>query len=151
MSSKKYAAPLSLDLGPSRSLSWLLFSLHGAGYIALWSLPLPWFIPLFGSIPMYFSLRNALGCHARRSAPTALRSVGWSANGDWRLTRTDGSSATAELLGDSFVHPVLTVLNFRIVGTRRRESAVIMRDTLAPEPFRQLRVRIKLEARNSAE
>lgn len=112
---------------------------------------MPWLIPLLGGIPMYFSLRNSIGRHARRSAPTALRSAGWSANGDWRLTRTDGSSVTAELLGDSFVHPVLTVLNFRIVGTRRRESAVIMRDTLAPEPFRQLRVRIKLEARNSAE
>jgi len=75
----------------------------------------------------------------------------WDTNDVWHLTRRDGSETKADLQGDSFVHPALTVLNFRVAGTRRRESAVIMPDTLAVDLFRKLRVRIKLHGRNSVE
>lgn len=150
MSSAKYAAPLLLELGPSRNLTGFLLAIYVAGYAALWTLPLPWFLPLLAGAPLYLNMRSTFKRYGTRNHPMAIRSVLWDAKGDWHLTRVDKSIVKAELMGDSFVHPALTVLNFRVVGNRRSESAVIVSDMIAANAFRQLRVRIKLGARNEA-
>jgi hypothetical protein len=70
------------------------------------------------------------------------------ADGAWQIHLTDGSAHQANLLPDSYLHPELMVLNFRL-GTGKRRSVVLVRDSADNTSLRRLRVALALRVRES--
>jgi hypothetical protein len=97
-------------------------------------------VALGGLIVLSWLWNHAL--HAARRADRSLVSLVWLADGEWRLTERGGATRSGRLRWDSYAHPWLTVLNF--TGARRC-SVVLLPDSLDPETFRRLRVRLGLQ------
>ena len=68
----------------------------------------------------------------------------WHAEGGWTLYDGAGRSSSAELLGSSYVHVHLLVLNFRLKNGRRR-TRILLGDELDAELMRRLRARLLVE------
>jgi hypothetical protein len=141
MSSTRYAAPLRLDLRRSRRLALYLIAAH-AGALAL--VPL---LPL-GSLTGLLLAVLILLCLVRNYSARVLMRGGhdivalvWAREGDWRLLERGGRMHVCHVQPGSYVFPGLTVLNF--TGARRC-SIVLLPDSLAPDTFRRLRVRLGL-------
>ncbi|MCC6302586.1 MAG: hypothetical protein IT489_07280 [Gammaproteobacteria bacterium] len=148
MSSSRYAAPLRLELHPSRRLAAYLALTHG-GALAL----LLW-LPLGAAAGGLLALLIVL-CFARSYASRVLMRGGrdivalvWTRDGDWRLFERGGGERVCRLRADSHVHPALTVLNF---SGERRGSVVLLPDSLDGEAYRRLRVRLGLHGPGSTE
>jgi hypothetical protein len=148
MSSARYAAPLRLEPRRSRRLAIGLAAAHGGALVLLPLLPLGAFVAaaLGGLIILSWSWNHVL--HVARRADRSLVSLVWLADGEWRLTERGGATRTGRLRWDSYVHPWLTVLNF--TGARRC-SVVLLPDSLDPETFRRLRVRLGLQGMAATE
>ena len=130
-------------LQPSRYLAAMLITAHGATLVVLFSLALPiWAKAALASL-MLFSLMHHLRRNAWLSAPSA--SVALMLVGDRVVLITRGGEQFAgQLLHDSVVTPLVTVLNVLLQGTHIVRSVVILPDSLDAESFRQLRVWLKL-------
>lgn len=63
-------------------------------------------------------------------------------DGCWRLETGAGVILTAELI-DSYGHPVLIILNFRLEGNRHR-SLTLLPDSASPDSLRRLRVLLRI-------
>ena len=70
--------------------------------------------------------------------------IAWDANDEWLLFHQDGERSSALLLGDSYIHPKLTVLRFKVEGRFWAKSVVLLTDNVDLQAFRHLRVRLKL-------
>ena len=129
-------------LQPSRYLAAMLITAHGATLVVLFSLALPiWAKAALASL-MLFSLMHHLRRNAWLSAPSA--SVALMLVGDRVVLITRGGEQFAgQLLHDSVVTPLVTVLNVLLQGTHIVRSVVILPDSLDAESFRQLRVWLK--------
>lgn len=143
MSLNKYAAPLALEIAPSPRFALALACAHGGAAAVAMLLPLPyewlWVVTVFILVHGAYAIwRHAL----LRSASSVVR-VLWDTQDQWMLTRRDGVAFSAQLLPGSYLHPRLTVLNFK-VARWRRASVVIVPSRVAVEGFRQLRVRLML-------
>lgn len=149
MSFNKYAAPLRLDLQPSRRLALLLGGTHLGALMLLPFLPLPVVLQLGIGAVIALSLRHALGRYAFLSASPAITGLLWDAKGVWVLETRGGSQLAAQLQTDSVVQPGLVILNFRL-EERGRRSVVMLADSADPESLRRLRVRLRLEGCSSA-
>lgn len=140
-SSAKYATALSLEPRPSRWFALFLASTHcGAAGVVL-AAGLAWWADalLYTSIAAsaaYLHLRHAGLTHDR-----AVVHLTWTRHGDWRLTTADGTEHDADLQGDSYIHPWLVILNFRLA--KGRTSVVLFPDSLHEDDFRRLRVRLR--------
>lgn len=147
MSSTRYATPLVLEPRPSRWLISLSVFFH------MGTLPLivlfaewPWPLRVMLMSVVLLSLWLMLGKLAWRRSPGYIQRAMWQTGKDWRLMRCDGRTLTAELQPSSFLHPWLVVLNLRVEGRRLPISLVLARDSLDAASFRQLRVRLTVEA-----
>lgn len=152
MSPAGYARPLSIDLKPSRMLAGAAVCLHGGALLMIPWLPVSgWLVALLMSVVVISSVHMLAG-PTLRVRSKAIVAVQWRGDGSWRLRTRDGEEREARLLADSYVHPWLTVLNFRVSGCvyGRRCSLVLLPDSLEPERFRQLRVRLRLEGASAA-
>ncbi|SDA90498.1 toxin CptA [Pseudomonas sp. NFACC15-1] len=68
----------------------------------------------------------------------------------WQLwSRADGWRAV-QLRPDSLALPLIIVLRFRLQGERRVRSLCVLRDALAPDVHRRLRVRLRFSRRRWA-
>jgi len=63
--------------------------------------------------------------------------------GDWWIVDWQGQVKTAKLLGNSICSCYFVLLNFKEKGKKRRISAMIMSDAMAPDAFRRLRVHLQ--------
>ncbi len=142
MSSAGYAKPLSIEPEPSRLLAGAVVFLHGGALLMIPPLPLPaWLIVVLMFAVAISWVRVFAGpVLMRRGA--AIVCVQWRADGVWLLRRRDGGEQEAVLMADSYAHPWLTVLNFT---GEWRCSVVLLPDSIDPEVFRRLRVRLRLE------
>lgn len=147
MSSARYAAPLRLEPRRSRRLAVYLAAAHGGALILLPLLPLvmPVAAVLAGLIVLSWVWNQATHVLLRRDR--SIVSLVWLADDAWRLTERGGATRVCRLRWDSYVHPWLTVLNF--TGARRC-SVVLLPDSLDPETFRRLRVRLGLQGSDAA-
>ncbi|MGH8461214.1 MAG: protein YgfX [Stenotrophobium sp.] len=68
----------------------------------------------------------------------------WHAEGGWTLHDAVGRHSEATLLGNSYVHARLLVLNFRLKSGRRR-TRILLGDELDGELLRRLRARLLVE------
>ncbi|MGH8456066.1 MAG: protein YgfX [Stenotrophobium sp.] len=144
MSSNSFAATIDLQPRPSmRAFRWL-FWLHVTplALIPFAMQPGPMMWVLLGLIALsWMGLRRhpALGF-----GPKAITHLIWHAEGGWMLHDGAGRHSEAELLGNSYVHPKLLVLNFRLKSGRRR-TRLLLGDELDADLLRRLRARLAVE------
>lgn len=144
MSSQKFAAPLALEISPSWVFAALLLGAHGVALILTFLIPqLPMVVS--GVLAAVFAAHAGFSVsrHALLRAPRSVVRVLWNAADVWSLCLRDGTTLEAQLVPGSFVHPLLTVLNFRITRWRR-VSVVIFPGRVDAEMFRKLRVKLRL-------
>src|SRR3569832_93968 len=83
--------------------------------------------------------------HVSLTAARAVHAVLWISEGEWQLTRADGTVQEARLRRASYVQPALVVLRFRIDGGGR--CAVLSpADVVEAEAHRRLLVGLRLQA-----
>lgn len=151
MSSNSFVDTVDLTLRPSvRALQWL-FWLHVVPIallpFALQPGPILWVMlglfalswiglrrhPLFGFGPKALT---RLVLHVDNPGATDYGGV-------WSVYGARGQQASATLLGSSYLHPRLLVLNF-LLTTGERRSRAILGDEADPELLRRLRARLLL-------
>lgn len=135
-------APNFFKLSPSRICSLVLFSAYSLAILIIFMLPFSG----LAKTALAVLLVAALAYYLRRDAwlslsasPVALRIEGINIT---LLTRA-GSEVQGQILGDSVVTPVLTILNVLPQGKKRTRSVVIFPDSMDTERFRKLRVLLK--------
>lgn len=131
-----------IKLQPSYFLSVVLL----LGYILaiLTVLMLP--VVLLAKVAITFLLLSAAAYYCCRDAwlllPTSVIALRMRGNEVTLVTR-GGEEISGQVSGDSFVTPVLTILNIFRSGRIGRHSVVILPDSLDKESFRELRVSLK--------
>lgn len=127
-------------LRPSR---WLAVLLGAAGVIAcvlVAMLPiLLWGKLVFGAVAMLCTFYH-ISRHALLRMPGAITALEVSSEGAMRCMTRDGDWTNADVLGDSFVTPWLTVLNLRLPERRFARHLVVLPDAVDAEAYRGLRV-----------
>jgi toxin CptA len=129
-------------LYPSRIYSALLLFVYSLTLLIIFILPIAGFITAAFSVLLLWALLYYLRRDAwllLSSSPAAIRLLGK----DITLLTRDGREWHGQILGDSLVTPVLTILNIWLPGTKSRRSVVIFPDSLEMERFRELRVKLK--------
>ena len=143
MSSKKYAAPLQLEIRRSKSLLYFLCLLHviaiGVIFFLVMSIEIILLLTLFILYSAYYSITR----YALLSAPDAVVTVIWDHNDKWKIRTRRSREQVVKLMWDSFTHPNLTVLNFKRQGQFFSQSVILLADNVNKEDFRRLRVRLK--------
>lgn len=143
MSLSGYAPTLCLERRPSLVLAGALLALHGAAVGVAWVLALPAWMQIALTLGIGFSLLLGLNEQALLHGRRAVKRLVWEKTGEWALER-GGLQLRARLLGSSFVHPRLVILNFNL-GGRRTCSVVLPWDSVDAQTFRRLRVRLGLD------
>jgi len=141
--SGKYAAPLRLELGPSRTLAAWLLLVHGAPLCLLLLLPLNAWLNLATVSAAGSSLLDAWRRQVRRNHPDAVRSLLWKDAGQCQLTLQSGQRQSVRLAAQAFILPWMVVLHFN-TPRRRLRYLLVLPDMLDEDVFRRLRVYLKL-------
>jgi len=145
VSSNKYDQSLHLQPRSSKHLSFALFFLHGVALVVAANLTVPVWLNLVLSIAVLANFYTTFSVHVLGRGKYALLNMVWSDEGDWTLINGLGEEYRAVLQSNSYVHPQLVVLNFRILSGGRR-TALLLRDSLDNKTFRDLLIRMRLEA-----
>ena len=136
--SSAYATPLELELSPSQRQTYVLIFIHLLAVLSILLLPWPiilrWLLVLAVlAVSVWLSRKKKL-----------YDLIVWQAGNHW-LLKSKNSSTTAELLTESFMTSWLIILLFK-VENHGRCAVLIWPDSVRPDVFRRLRVRLKLEA-----
>jgi len=144
MLSKPFDKALHLELKASQTFAVLLLALHliaGLSIAAVipfdnfgWLLLIPIFI-----YSAYCYLKKYIFLSSHNSVIALSQSI----DGDWLLILRNQSEHYADLCDDSYIHPLLIILNFKLEGGRRI-SLPLFSDTLGKEQHWQLRCRLRL-------
>ena len=143
--STKYATPLLLEPGPSRSLRAWLVVIHVVAIILLPSLSLPAGAGLILLLLILFSL-----WHTIRRHPDSVSAVLWSETRSCRLSLASGQDVEARLMPQVFILPWLVIMRFKS-DRKRLHQLVLLPDMLESEVFRRLRVRLMIELNQAAD
>ena len=144
MSSKKSDQTLILDPVGSRYLAFMLLFLYGAAMLVTVHLPLPVWAVATLALFLIFNLHHAFNHHVLGRYPDSILQLTWDGDGEWRLLDGRGCLHEARLLPDSYVHPLLVILNFRYADGRR-QTMLMMPDSLPRKLWKQLLVRLRME------
>lgn len=150
MSSTVSVIPLALEIKPSRLLAIYVLCVYATAVLVVLMLPVPLWMMCGGLLIL---LLSGMLTHRRRVSLRGRNSIvglNRNADGTWQLRLTDTSTHQARLLPDSYLHPELLVLNFRL-GNRRRRSVVLVRDSTDSTSLRRLRVALALGVREAKE
>ena len=132
--------PIRLALRPSRRLAAVLI-LAGVGACTTIAL-LP--LQLWQKLVLALFIAAAAGYHVARDAllrtPQSIVALEVTSEGALRFQSRAETWADAEVRGDSFVTPWLTVLNLTEPDKRLARRAVLLSDSGDAEMFRRLRV-----------
>lgn len=134
MPSNKFAEPLRLEPRFSRRFATALALLYGGALLCL-ALPLqlPPLLRLALVLTLFLSAYQSLRRHFLASPLPKYLTLHHD-----RMVLPDEREAA--ILPDSFVHPWLIVLNLKV--EKQRLSLVLFPDSLPPDDFRRLRVRL---------
>lgn len=130
------------QLRPSRCFAAILTAAHGATFLSVLLLPLPFWAQAALAFLLLFSLIYHLRRDALRSAPSAAVSLMLEQEQITLVTR-NGRQLTGQVLRSTLVTPLITVLNMLPHGARFANSVVILPDSLDDESYRLLRVWLK--------
>ena len=161
MSSKKYATPLRLEVKPSQILLYFLLVIHLIAllitYLLKFNLLLSGFISTLIILSAYFVISK----YAILNSSKAIVKLIWDANDEWIIETKSGNTVQAKLKQDSYIHPFITILIFnRILEAEQRNpssisglqnlhpnyryNVILLKDNIAANDFRRLRVRLKV-------
>jgi toxin CptA len=132
---------LTVSLNPSRTLATILVAAHAASGILLVLLPLPLWLKFAGVAIVLAAAWHYVRHYALLITPNAVRELRLLSDGKIDILRGDWQSA--RLVGEQFVHPLLTIVRCRAENRRSSTAIVILPDMLDAESFRMLRVRLK--------
>ena len=145
MSSDRYAAPLTLELRPSRRLGLFVLAVHASALAVLPPLAMPWWMRAALALAVVGHLATSLYAHVLlRRAGCIVKAV-WDADDRWWLTRRDGKVIEARLAPGSRVQPRMVIVHLREEGGGRRRSLLVLPDSVLATAQRQLRVRLLLD------
>ena len=134
-------ALLSISLKPSRTLAAILIVAHAASGILLALLPLPIWLKSVGTIIILIAAWHYVRHYALLNTRTAVRELRMLPDAKLDIQCADWQSA--RLIGEQFIHPLLTIIRCRIEHRRRPIAIVILPDMIDAESFRALRVWLK--------
>jgi hypothetical protein len=133
---------LRIPIRASRVLLGSILACHLGALLLLPAADLPrWLAALLGAA-VIASLAHALHRHLAHADPEAPREWLLNAEGEWWLIDNGGRVWPARLRPDACIHPVLSVLVFRVRD--RTFPLLLTRDNIDPDTFRRLRVRLRL-------
>jgi len=145
VSSKKYGRPLHLEPRSSQYFALALFVLHGMALVVAANLTIPGWISIALSVAVLANFYTTFNNHILGRGPNAILSMVWGNDGEWKVIDGKGEELEVSLLPTSYVHQYLVVLNF-LINKGGRRTAILLRDSLDPKTFRELLVRMRLEA-----
>jgi len=142
-SNMSYPAPaLRVELRPSRKLAAIVVVAHLVAAAILIPVSLPSAM-IFGLMLLWvFSLLHCLRRAGLASSPRRIVGLEFQDDEHLAFRTADGCWHPSRLLGTSYVTPALTVLNLGS-GWMAARHVVILDDSVDPETFRALRVRLK--------
>ena len=133
--------PLVIVLKPSRVLAMILLVAHGVSGVLIVILPLAIWLKVLGIAIIVIAAIYYVRHYALLKMPTAVHELRMLSEGRLEIFRSDWRSA--ELVGEQFIHPLLTIIRCRTKTDRWPIAIVILSDMLDAESFRALRVRLK--------
>ena len=134
---RTYATPLILDVIPSKSLRWYFVFVISLSFLSIWLLSIDgYFKAIFSTlvIGVYFQGYKQIDEQVQ---------IVWNEDNEW-LIKTKYAENSAVILRSSFIRPWLTILNFKL-DNKKTYSVVLFKDSIHPDQFRKLRVRLKVE------
>lgn len=130
--------PLRVELGCSRRLAWFLLLAHLMALSVVCMVQLPWWLfPGLAAAVLYSFLRSCRQ-HLLRSSRRSVKGIHLDSHGNWQLTLAGGEIVPVQLHSSSYIHHLLSVLNFT-AGPRRSYSVIVLQDRIDSDQFRQLR------------
>lgn len=123
---------------PSRYLMGLLMLIHAAALLCVLVLPLQWWAYLLIGLVLFVSLIYYIERLVRYRLKSSIRCIEQNADGSWQLQQRQ-SSLRAKLSGESVVTRFVLVLNFDLLGSKKKQSVVVFKDSLQPREFYQLK------------
>ena len=141
MSSQESAPTLRIRPRRSAILTGFVIFTHGGAIICL-LLSLPFWMGALAAIGIVYSLVYSLNRHVLMTVDDAITELTWESNGEWLVVMRNGTRLSAQLLQSAYLHARLVILNFALNG--RNRSVILLPDTLDPDTFRRLRVRLQL-------
>lgn len=143
MSWQKYAAPLILEVKPSRKVCGFALATLLATLALILFLPLSWYINL-----ALFSAVGAYGVFEWRRLTGDTRSgrivqIVWDDGDAWWLHSADGREVAATLLPATYIQTFVIILQLRRADTGRRFGHILLDDNCDVETLRRLRVRLR--------
>jgi hypothetical protein len=127
-----------VQLRPSRQLRAFIITTHLATALALLLTSAPWWLRSVALAMIVVSVLRAWRRHVRGIGDAVIGIEADSRSG-WRIGTAHGGLAPARLCRDNLVLPWLTILRFEQRDGQRR-VALLLRDNVAPEDFRRIRV-----------
>ena len=143
MSYGRYASPLQLDLFKSHILLYYLLAIYALAFVSLFYFALPPLIIAAIGLILFVRGYRTIALHVTRKARQAILRVVWDDNDRWHIVRKNGEKVRVKLVGDTFVHPKLTILNFKVPQKRFLQAVILTRDNINQETHRRLRVRLR--------
>lgn len=135
--------PLRLTPHYSKQLAGYLITTHLVALFVVIALIKPGWLAFSLAALTLFSLIRSYRCHLSYRGKNVIRSAELGGQNEWLLQQADGEKLAAELQPNSYIHPRLSVLNFRN-EYGKRQSLIVLPDGIDGECFRRLRVRLKL-------
>lgn len=138
ISSKTYAAPLTIDVVHPAHVTVLALGLHVTAAIALYLSALP--LALVAAAVAVLSASGYLVVFRLRY----FRRVIWRSDGTWLLLARDGRQFRARLKDDSLAVPFITLLSFDSLPPGKRHSILVVPTKVNAGALRRLRVRLRI-------
>lgn len=146
MSSPLSVTALALEIKPSRWLARYVCGVFAAAHLILFTLPVSAWIVCTASVALLAAGVKTYRTRVSLCAPRAVVRINRHTDRTWQLQLRNGAQLDATLRHDSYLHPHLIVLNFKLT-TGRRHSVVLCRDAADATALRHLRVALALESR----
>jgi len=145
MSLRKFNRVLHLKVHGSKTFGLILLLMHLAALVSVAVVMPNTHAVLFLLIPIIiFSLYYYFRKYVILTDARSVVGISQSTDGEWLLQFHDQSEAAVELCDDSYLHPALVILNFKLTHGHRRISLPVFVDSLVDDEHRQLRCRLRL-------
>ena len=131
---------LIIEINHSRQLLCLLFLLHGLAIVALVFLAIPFLATVIAVLLLIFSLSYTIKKTREVVRIAAL------ADNEWFIQKSDGSSFTARLTGDTYISGWLTLLIFTSNENSSPTYVHLLTDSVKASVLSQLKLRLKVSS-----
>jgi toxin CptA len=131
---------LRVTLKPSFSLAAVLTVAHAAAGATLVPLHVPGWTKGALALAVAASFVHALLHHVLLRSPRSLCAIELHEEHDAAVQTRDGSWHEAQVLGTTYVSPLMSVINLRMQGRILAQHMLIVPDNADPDRYRQLRV-----------